>query len=58
MQTASDSWTLNYGLTFRDAEQIRETLPMIREVLPVHDVEKWIWFKSRRIETAGHERLL
>ncbi len=50
VQTASDSWTLNYGLTFRDGEQIRQTLPMISEVLPVHDVEKWIWFKSRRIE--------
>jgi putative ABC transport system permease protein len=22
---------------------------MVEEVLPVHDIEKWIWFKSRRI---------
>jgi putative ABC transport system permease protein len=51
VQTASNSWTLNYGLTFADADQIRETLPMVEEVLPVHDVEKWIWFKSRRIES-------
>jgi putative ABC transport system permease protein len=51
VQTASDSWTLNYGLTFRDADQIRATLPMVEQVLPVHDVEKWIWFKSRRIES-------
>ncbi len=42
--------TLNYGLTFRDAEQIRLTLPMVEEVLGVHDVEKWIWFRSHRIQ--------
>ena len=40
----------SYGLTFQDAEQIRATLPGVVEVLPVHDVEKWIWFKSRRLE--------
>ncbi len=40
---------LRYGLTFRDARQITETLSMVEAVLPVHDVEKWIWFKSRRI---------
>ncbi len=43
------SRTLRYGLTFHDARQITETLPMVDAVLPVHDVEKWIWFKSRRI---------
>ena len=40
---------LRYGLTFHDARQIEKTLPMVAEVLPVHDIEKWIWFKSRRI---------
>ncbi|MBL4844095.1 MAG: ABC transporter permease [Planctomycetes bacterium] len=40
----------HFGLTFRDAEQIRSTLPAVTEVLPVHDVEKWIWLKSRRLE--------
>jgi putative ABC transport system permease protein len=44
------SWTIEYGLTFKDAEQIRATLPHVLEVLPVHDVEKWLWFKSRRLE--------
>ena len=48
------SSTLRYGLTFRDAKQIDLTVPMVEEVLPVHDVEKWIWFKSRRI--AGKVR--
>ena len=41
--------TLRYGLTFRDARQIEKTLAMVDHVLPVHDIDKWIWFKSRRI---------
>jgi putative ABC transport system permease protein len=49
-QGRQTSNVLRYGLTFRDASQIAETLPMVQQVLPVHDVEKWIWFKSRRIE--------
>jgi putative ABC transport system permease protein len=49
IQDETETYTLRYGLTFRDAEQIRQTLPLIDAVLPVHDVEKWIWFKSRRI---------
>ncbi len=50
VQTGGSSWTLRYGLTFDDQTQIDETLPMIEQVLPVHDVEQWLWFKSRRIE--------
>ena len=49
-QQQNRSFTIEYGLTFHDAEQIRKTLPNVREVLPVHDVDKWIWFKSRRLE--------
>jgi putative ABC transport system permease protein len=45
----TESYTLRYGLTFQDARQIEATLPMVDEVVPVHDLEKWIWFKSRRI---------
>ena len=41
--------TLEYGLTFHDLRQIKNTVPMLEAVLPVRDVEKWIWFKSRRI---------
>ena len=44
-----ESWKLEYGLTFSDAEQIRKTLPLVADVLPVRDVERWIWFLSRRI---------
>jgi putative ABC transport system permease protein len=50
VQQEDTSTTLHYGLTFHDARQIALTLPMITEVLPVHDVEQWIWFKSRRIQ--------
>ncbi|MBN2447361.1 MAG: ABC transporter permease [Phycisphaerae bacterium] len=49
VQDETESRTLRYGLTFRDADQIAETLPLVEEVLPVHDIEKWLWFKSRRI---------
>jgi putative ABC transport system permease protein len=45
---------LRYGLTFRDLEQIRRTLPTITSTLPVHDVEDWIWWKSRRVEARIH----
>jgi len=39
-----------YGLTFRDQRQIDETVPLVERVLPVHDVKKSIWFKSRKID--------
>ena len=41
---------LRYGITFRDAEQIARTVPLVERVLQVHDVERWIWFKSRRVQ--------
>ena len=44
------NWTLTYGLTFRDAKQVQDTLPMVEEVLPVHDVEKRVWFGSRYVD--------
>ncbi len=44
-----EGWRLEYGLLFRDADLIRTSLPMVQSVLPVRDVERWIWFRSRRI---------
>jgi putative ABC transport system permease protein len=62
--TTEQQWRLDYGLTFHDARQITATVPQVTGVLQVHDVEKWIWFKSRRIsakvrgvEPAYFERL-
>ncbi len=52
-QNAEDEgsgFQLAYGITFKDAAQIAETLPFIDSVLPVHDKDRWIWFKSRRVE--------
>ena len=48
-QTGETSAYLEYGLTYHDARQIAATVPVAEGVLQVHDVEKWIWFKSRRI---------
>ena len=45
---------LNYGLTFRDMEQIRRTMPSVTSVLPVHEVKDWIWFRGRRVEAKIH----
>ena len=45
-----EGWVLEYGLTFEDLAQIEQTLPMVAQVLPVHDVERWVWFKSRRVQ--------
>ncbi len=42
--------TPSYGMTFKDADQIERTLPMVERVLRVHDIEKFIWFKSRRLQ--------
>lgn len=50
VQKQQQNWTLRYGLTFDDLEQIEETIPIMDSVLPVHDLESWIWFKSRRLE--------
>ena len=50
VQGATTGSALEYGLTFHDARQIAATLPVISQVLLVHDVEQWIWFKSRRIQ--------
>jgi putative ABC transport system permease protein len=50
VQESSDSYILEYGLTWQDASQIEETIPTVEEVLPVHDMQKFLWFKSRRIE--------
>jgi putative ABC transport system permease protein len=47
---ASKDWIFRYGLTFRDHKQLTTTVPLVERVLPVHDVKKSIWFKSRKIE--------
>ncbi len=43
-------WVSRYGLTFRDEEQIRETLPGVSRVLPVHSYTERAWYGSSREE--------
>ncbi|RKY19078.1 MAG: hypothetical protein DRQ55_11600 [Planctomycetota bacterium] len=50
VQEASEGRVLHYGLTLRDTDQILSTVPGVEQVLPVHDVERFLWFKSRRLE--------
>lgn len=47
----TDSRTFEYGLTWADAKRIEATLDGVDEVLPVHDVKKWIWVRSKRFES-------
>jgi putative ABC transport system permease protein len=51
VKKSEQSHQLRYGLTFRDARQIDSTLPAIEQVLQVHDASRWLWFRSRRLET-------
>jgi len=41
-----------YGLTYRDALAIGETLHSVKVVVPVRDVSKDIWYKDRKF--SGH----
>ena len=50
----SESYTLEYGLTFHDLQQIQRTLPFVVDAVPVHDVNEWLWFGSRRVEAKIH----
>ncbi len=49
---AEESSILRYGLTFDDVQQIRETVPLVSRVLPVHERKSWIWFRSKRLAGA------
>jgi putative ABC transport system permease protein len=54
VKKTEENSTFEYGLTFRDLEQIRRTLPYILDAVPVHDVKEWLWFGSRRVEAKIH----
>ncbi len=41
-----------YGLTYKDEQQVKETVPGIAEVLPVHTRPELAWNGSRRVETT------
>jgi putative ABC transport system permease protein len=43
-------WVIKYGLTFRDFEQVKATVPAVARVLPVHKYSDRAWFESRKEE--------
>jgi len=45
---ATRSWTVKYGLTFADFEQIQETVRGLRHALPVHSYVERAWEGSKR----------
>src|SRR5215510_10894388 len=47
-----DQWVIKYGLTFADAEYIKETVPTVASLLRVNRVTQRAWFGSKRIEAS------
>ena len=43
-------WVIKYGLTFRDLEQMKSTIPNLAGVLPVHKYAERAWYESRKEE--------
>ena len=62
--TQTNAWQFNlYGLTFKDQRQIKDTVPSLKKVLPVHKRKRPAWWGSRKEEvtlyavTSEHMRL-
>lgn len=51
-QARSRRWISAYGLTFRDYDQIRETIPAARSVLPVHTKSERAWYGSTKVDVT------
>jgi putative ABC transport system permease protein len=58
--TQTNAWQFNrYGLTFKDEKQIRNTIPGLKKVLPVHKRREPVWWGSKKVEAtvyAVHSR--
>jgi putative ABC transport system permease protein len=51
--TQTSSWQFNrYGLTFKDEKQIRQTVPGLKTVLPVHKRRDSVWWGSKKVEAT------
>jgi putative ABC transport system permease protein len=51
--TQTRSWQFNrYGLTFKDEKQIRNTIPGLKKVLPVHKRREPVWWGSKKVEAT------
>lgn len=49
-EKGSQSYVLQYGLTYRDVAQIRATIPGVTVVLPARIVRDYVWNISRRVD--------
>ncbi len=47
---ASQSYVLQYGLTYTDVKRIRATIPGVTVVLPERNIRDYVWNTSRRVD--------
>jgi len=51
--TETNQWAFNrYGLTYKDEKLVKETVPGLEEVLPVHTRPELAWHGSRKVEAT------
>src|SRR6266446_1396238 len=46
----SQSWVLQYGLTYKDIKRIRSTIPGVTIVVPSRIMHDYVWNISRRVD--------
>ncbi len=46
----SQSYVLQYGVTYKDLERIRATIPGVTVVLPARNIRDYVWNISRRVD--------
>src|SRR5215470_5260775 len=46
----SQSYVLQYGITYADIKRIRSTIPGVTVVLPARNIRDYVWHISRRVD--------
>ena len=46
----SQNYVLQYGLTYKDVNRIRQTIPGVTIVLPARNIRDYVWNISRRVD--------
>ena len=46
----SQSYVLQYGVTYKDLDRIRQTIPGVVVVLPARNIRDYVWNISRRVD--------
>ncbi len=46
----SQSYVLNYGITYADAERIQATIPNVTVILPARNIREYAWNISKRVD--------